>query len=754
MNLVCRSVRILDLFVGSLALLLMNVASDSYAQTPDAQTPETPVSFQQDIMAVLTKAGCNAGVCHGNKFGKGGFKLSLLGQYPRKDYNSLTRMMNGRRINLPHPNRSLILLKATLHIAHEGGVRFARDSFPYQLLHNWIQNGARFDAGISRPTRINVSPSQLILNEDQKQFQLKVVAEYDDGMKRDVTNLAAFQPVEQSVSITPEGTVQRQEFGETTIIVRYLHLMKPVRVAFLQDRPVLPDSIFDSKHLIDQYLNRKLSAFRLPVSEICSDEIFIRRAYLDLLGMIPTGAEAQSFVRSSSDNKREELIADLLQRPEFADRWALLWSDLLRVEEKTLDRKGTQSFHAWIRNSFSQNKPMDKFVRELILARGSTYQHPPANYYRAMRDPFTRAESTAQLFLGIRLQCAKCHNHPFDRWTQEDYYGWSNFFSQIDYKIVKNKRRDKNDKHEFDGEQIVLVKKQEGVKNPVTNKIAPLRVLANPSSQFESSKDRLSELADWLTSRKNERFSESLVNRTWHSLMGRGIVDPIDDFRVTNPPTHPELLSELSKEFRNQNFDLRWLVTEIMTSAAYQRSSLPLPLNKTDDRNYSHQQPRQLTAEQLLDSISRVLEVPVEFNGYPKGLRASQIPGVRAVRLRDKAPSAGDQFLKLFGKPPRLQACECERSNQATLNQCFELVSGQLMNSLLTEKNVISRLLRKKQKPEALIAQLYWKTLTRAPSEQELQIGVEFLKKHNSSREALEDLLWSLMNTKEFLLRT
>jgi Protein of unknown function (DUF1549)/Protein of unknown function (DUF1553) len=731
-----------------LLLVLIALATASHAVAAD-------VSFHNDVMAVLSKAGCNAGVCHGNASGKGGFKLSLRGQDPAEDFRTLTRAMANRRTNAVEPERSLILLKPTMHVAHEGGKRFDEKSPEYRILRDWIAAGTPADAANApRLTSLAVSPRQKYLVDPEKTFSLRVTAKFSDRSIRDVTRLAVYEPAAQNTDVSADGKVTRLAFGENTITVRYLDRQVPVRVAFIPTRPGFVWQAPPPANFVDRHVYRKLQSLRMNPSPVAGDSVFLRRAYLDLLGILPTADDARAFVADKHPDKRAKLVDRLLKRPEFADYWALKWSDLLRNEEKTLDRKGVQAFYKWIRNAIATGKPLNQFARELIASRGSTYKQPASNFYRAMRDPFTRGESTAQLFLGIRLQCARCHNHPFDRWTQDDYYGWANNFARVKYKVLKNKRRDKNDKHEFDGEQVVYMAKNGEVTNPRIDRPTPPRFLGDATSHPSAGKDRLQQLADWVADPHNERFAKTQANRIWFHLLGRGIVDPIDDFRATNPPANPELLDALAKDFAAQKFDLRHVIRTIVTSKTYQLSSRPNETNRDDDANFSHAVVRRLTAEQTLDALAQVTGVPVEFNGYPPGTRAGQIAGVRAVRRRDRRPSEGDQFLKLFGKPPRLQACECERSAEATLNQTFQLVSGPLLNDLLSDpKNRLTGLLKRDRSDALRVTELYWTALTRPPSPGELKKTVELLRAAPDRRKALEDVLWALLNSNEFQLR-
>ncbi|HEY0551654.1 MAG TPA: DUF1549 domain-containing protein, partial [Verrucomicrobiae bacterium] len=583
------------------------------------------ISFRNDVIPVLSKAGCSAGTCHGNKYGKGGFKLSLRSQDPDWDLLALTRDAASRRVNPMEADRSLLLLKPTTQVPHEGGLRFKKDSDEYRILREWVAQGCRDDSGTApKLQRMEVAPAQQVLIEPRRELQLSAKAFFSDGSARDITAIAVYEPANNLVKVSHDGLVQSEGRGETTVLVRFLDQQLPVRLAFIPARPNFKWSAPRENNYLDKHVFAKLRSLRINPSEPCSDTVFARRAYLDLLGLLPTGDEARAFAAETRPDKRARLIDRLLERDEFAEFWALKWADLFRNEEKTIDRKGVQAFHGWIAQALRENKPVDEFVREIVASRGSTYLNPPANYYRALRDPVTRAEATAQVFLGVRLQCAQCHNHPFDRWSQDDYYDWASVFARVNYKVLQNNRRDNLDSHEFVGEQVVYLAPEGNVNNARTGKPASARFLGAPKKLAEGT-DPLRELAAWITT--NPLFAKSQVNRAWFHLMGRGLVDPIDDFRPTNPASHPELLDQLAKDFAAQKFDLRWLIRAVMNSRAYQLSSEPNETNADDELNYSHVLPRRLTAEQLLDSQHEALGVPAKFNGYPGGMRAGQLPG-------------------------------------------------------------------------------------------------------------------------------
>ncbi len=714
-------------------------------------------SYRRHVMAALSKAGCNLGTCHGNANGKGGFKISLRGEDPAGDYQVLTRDVTSRRVNLFAPAESLMLRKPAMQLAHEGGLRFTLESPEYKLFHDWIAAGARDDAeSAAVVVKLDVEPTEAILTEPLDHAQLKVVATLSDGTRDDVTRWACYEPSVPIVEISESGRVTRTQPGEVTVVVRYLNHQVPVRLAFIQPSsgswtaPAL-------QNRIDEFVFGKLESLHLPPARVCDDTAFIRRVSLDLCGALPTAEEARRFVQSNDPEKRQKLVDDLLERPQFAETWATKWADLLRNEERTLDRKGVDNFNTWLKLQMTNDRPWDEMARELLAARGSTYSEPAANYYRALRDPFTRAETTAQLFLGVRLQCAKCHSHPFDRWTQNDYYAWSNAFSRVDYKVLENNRRDKNDKHEFDGEQVVFVPEKGDVKDPRTGEPRAPKMLDEHESPLPSTADRLDELAEWVVADDNPYFARAQVNRIWFHLLGRGLVDPIDDFRLTNPASHPALLEWLAGEFRKRGYRVKPMIRLITASSTYQLASEPCAANARDELNYSHVTPRRISAEAMADALVQVLGAPLEFTGYPVGTRAGELAGTGASVRRGQSSTTGEQLLKTFGKPARQQSCECERVTTPTLAQTFQLVSGPVLDSMLVApENAIGRWLAESRSESDIVRELYWSALSREPSADEFGAASERLRRAANGQErrsVLEDLAWALVNSNEFLFR-
>ncbi len=716
-------------------------------------------TFKHDVMAVLSKAGCNAGTCHGNANGKGGFKLSLRGEDPGADHAALTEEFGGRRIDSVEPESSLLLQKATATVPHEGGKRFQRESDEFRLLQQWIVNGAPLDLE-STPSlsRLEVAPQLIDVPPGTPSFKISAMAGFADSTRRDVARWCVYEVASGPATVSADGSVTRTGEGEAVVLVRYLDQQKAVRAAFLADRPGFKWSSPRAANEIDRHIFAKLRRLRINPSELSSDPVFVRRAYLDLLGVLPTAQEAKEFVSSRDERKRVKLIDSLLERPEFADFWALKWSDLLKVEERTLDRKGMIAFHRWIRDAMADNTPLDRFARELVGARGSTYETPPSNFYRANRDPVTRGETVAQVFLGYRLQCAQCHNHPFDKWSQTDYYDWAAVFGRIRYKVLENQRGDSNDSHEFKGEQIVYLASSGEVKNPKTGKAAQPRFLgagdASKKGPDFRTKDEVEAAADWLTSRDRPQFARVQANRIWFNLLGRGLVEPIDDFRSTNPASHPELLEMLARKLASDGFDQRELIRFIMSSMTYQLSSTPNASNASDEANYAKAIIRRLGAEQLLDIEHESVGVRPELTGYPSGFRVTQVPGARLETKRGKRGGGIDKLLEIFGKPARLLSCECERSGEATMSQAFQMISGPNLADLIRRKdNRLTRDLEAGEPDARILDSLYWSLLTRPPTRAETEGILNHFRSGSERRAVYEDLLWALMNSKEFLFR-
>lgn len=715
-------------------------------------------------MAVLSRAGCNQGICHGNLNGRGGFKLSLRGQDLPLDLAAMTRDQLGRRVNPQNPEASLLLQKPSGQVAHEGGVRFGVNSNEYRILRDWIAEGMPLDPqDATRLVNLQVTPVEQYIVQPSNEITVQVRAIFSDGSTKDVSSLAVFESTNPKIDVSRSGHVKSTEPGETTIVVRYLHLQATALLAFVPERKDFAWSKPPVHNYIDKHVYARLEKLRVNPSQMCSDSEFLRRAYLDLLGQLPTPQEIRMFHVEHAKDKRAKLIDALLERPEYADTWALKWADLLRVEEKQLDKSGVKVFHAWIRESIAVNKRLNRFAQELVASRGSTYKDPASNYYRALREPQIRSEAFAQVFLGIRMQCAKCHNHPYNQLTQNDYHQLAAFFPRVQYKILENKRKDKLDSHEFIGEQLVFMDDKSEVKHPVSGLVLRPKYLGgdelppSPSGRGVGGEgpkdDRLLLLADWLADAKNPYFARTQANRIWYHLMGRGIVDPEDDFRQSNPPVNGPLLDALAKDFAEHKFDQKHLIRTIMNSRTYQFSALPNETNKDDETNFSHTIVRGLSAEALLDAISQVTGVPATFNGYPAGTRAAQLPSLPGLD-RKESNDVGVKFLRQFGKPERLLACSCERSDHTTLAQALQLIAGNLLDTgLKTPDNRLGKLLKAGKSNAEIVDDLFLAALTRSPNDRERSALVARIERATDRRAALEDLLWGVLNSKEFLLR-
>ncbi|MBU6276733.1 MAG: DUF1549 domain-containing protein [Planctomycetes bacterium] len=732
---------------ASVLVALVGIAAPVAVAFADPAAP--PVAFGTDVMAVLAKGGCNAGTCHGNLNGKGGLFLSLRGQDAAADWRALVEDGAGRRINRLEPRRSLLLLKATAAVPHGGGRRFGADDPEYAALEAWIAQGAAPDPGGAAVTGLVVSPADAVVDGEQGSVPLHVVARFADGRTADVSRMAVYEPSDPLVTASADGIVTLPRHGVVTVAVRYLTAQTVARVALVPPRDAARWTGPEPANLVDEEIFARLRQLGVAPAPPADDLVFVRRMFLDLLGVLPTPDEARAFAADPGPDKRARLVDALLARPEWADVQAGIWADLLRVEEKTLDPRGVEAFHGWIRRAFADNVPLDRFVREIVAARGSTYDVPPANFWRAHRDAQLRGETVAQVFLGVRLQCAKCHNHPFDRWLQDEYHDWSAALTGIDYEVVANDRPDKLDSHEFIGEQKVLVKDPEEVKNPRTGAAAVPRWLGETPSVDG---DRLESLARWLTDPGRRRFARAQVNRIWFHVLGRGLVEPVDDLRDTNPASHPALLERLTDTFIASGHDVRALVRLLCTSRVYGLAAPDAAADglAADESLFAAAIVRRRSAERILDAQAQVLGAAAAFEGYPAGTRAGAVAGVERVR---RQLADGDRFLRLFGRPERLLACDCERSNEPTLAQALDLVGGGGLHGRLADgDNRIARLVAADRAPGEIVDELFWTALSRPPSAAERTAAVATFATADA-RSAAEDLAWALLNAKELLFR-
>jgi hypothetical protein len=713
--------------------------------------PET-ISFTNHVIPVLTKIGCNSGACHGALAGKGGMKLSLRGYDPAADHFVLTRQASARRVNRQEPARSLMLMKPTLALPHGGGLKLEVKSPDFRVLADWIATGAPGPAK-SEPSlqRIEVLPPRAKL-EPKDQLQVLVRAWYSDGHTEDVTRWTKFNSTEDLVAgVDDDGLVKVAGHGEASIVAIFAG-----RVALVQIASPFPGAI-DAKvfaaspkhNFIDGHVLKKLEALNIPPSPQCSDHEFIRRGFLDALGILPTPEEVRKFTGDPRADKRAKLIDAILERPEFVDYWAYKWSDLLLISSRKLPQPAMRAFYHFVRQSVADDKPWDTFAREILTVRGNSLQNGQANYFMLHKEISDLTETTSLTFMGTSITCARCHNHPLEKWTQDQYWSLANLFAQI---AIKNGDRGGEFSIQSTSEGDVLHPRR-GVPMP------PAPLDGKPWTQ--SSKDRREHFADWLTAPDNPYFAKALVNRVWRNFLGRGLVEAEDDLRQTNPPSNEELLDALAKNFVQKKYDVKQTIRAIMNSAAYQRSSAPLPGNKTDDRYYSRYLIRRLPAEVVLDAYSYLTKVPTAFTqvavgssggnaataDYPLGTRALQLPDTQLT----------SQFLDAFGRPERGQTCSCERQQESSVTQALHLNNGQTLNDKLrSKKSRIEDWLQEKIGDEEAIRRIFILALCREPSKQESarfrKIMAEAARDPQATRrEVLEDLCWSVLTGREFL---
>ena len=714
------------------------------------------VSFTRDVMPVLSKAGCNGGGCHGNQNGKGGFKLSLWGENPTLDHKNI--LSSEKRANLSNPEVSKLLRKPTLLENHEGDKRFDLKSEEYQILHDWLKSGAKNDIDSAPQLEsIRIVPSSVLLSAPNKKINLQVKAKFSNGEEKDVSQWAVYESASLGAEVSAGGELEFSQPGETTVFVRYMGGRASMRAALIKANDDYTWKGPSPKNEIDHYVFSKLKLFNQNPSAVSDDLTFLRRVSLDVTGSLPSSETARSFLSDKRKDKRSILIEELLKSEEYASFWALKWADLLRVEEKTLDSKGVEKIYGWLKEMIGSGKPLDQFTKDILCATGSTYNNPPANFYRALRAPVNRAEAVAQVFIGTRINCAKCHDHPFENVRQDDYYRFAAIFDAIDYEIIENKRKDGFDKHRFVGEQVIkLVSvdkfQNKFLKDPRTKKPPKPGFLDPASGPIKSFDNRLEEVADWITS--HPRFAKVQANRIWSNLVGQPLVDPIDDVRETNPASNPELLQFLSKELIESGFDQKHLIRLITNSITYQLSSDPgLVLNIGTDLTFARAKVMRYPAEVIIDAAHKSMSIESEFSDSFKSKSAITMPGVDSVHL-SKNPHENDKFLKIFGKPARLTNSDAERSNETTLAQVFELTAGKTLNTILShQENKIGQLLKNGKDDLEIIDELYWSILTRPPVDEEWSAFLSYLNLSSNRRSALEDVAWSLLNAKEFLLR-
>jgi hypothetical protein len=707
------------------------------------------VSFQQDVMPILFRAGCNSGTCHGAARGKDGFHLSLFGYDPQGDYFRISEEMIGRRINVARPEQSLLLRKATGRVPHTGGKLFDPKSEYYTTLLRWIEEGGLNDAGpVPEVVELKLSTDSFVFNRAGEQNSIRVTAIASDGSQRDVTTLARFHSNNGSVvDIREDGRLTATGPGDSNVFARFNRFTSGAEVIVLPsaenftwpDPPVV--------NYIDELVFNRLQKLRIAPSPLCDDETFLRRITLDLAGRSPTVDEYHAFVSDQSAKKREQKIDSLLADDAFADLWTALWAEQLRIMGGNYAPVGTHikaadAYYEWIRTQLRNDRPLNDFVSEMVSASGSNLINGPANTYTMLVhgprfEPKAFAADFSQVFLGIQIQCAECHNHPFDRWTMDDYYSFVSFFSGIKRKPGVEPRE----------QRIYYDTTMPPARHLVDGRPMPARTLG-ANEPLDYTGDPRQQLADWLTSADNEMFSRNLANRIWAQLLGRGVIEPVDDVRVSNPPTNEPLLRALSEHLVDSDFNLRTLVREICNSRVYQLSSRPNDSNRLDTRQFSHAKLRRLRADVLMDSVVTVTGVPRNFSGFPTGTRAIDV----YPRLSGDTggPQFGDQFFETFGRSSRATICACETKTEPTLSQTLHLAVGDTLRSRLGAGGRINELLASNKTPETMIEELFVMALNRKPTPEELSSMQALLANAENDYSAYEDILWGLLNSTEF----
>jgi hypothetical protein len=714
------------------------------SSSPASATGSAPavVSFINEVMPLLSKAGCSAGACHAKPEGQSNFKLSVFGYDPRLDFNEIVNDARSRRVFLAAPEQSLLLLKATGQIPHEGGGRISVDSPQYQTLLDWIKQGAPFDApSVPRLKEINVEPKQFELAPGDAR-QLKVTATFSDSSKRDVTKLALYQSNEKElVEVDDFGrlTAARGR-GEAVIVVNYMGAVDVARPLLPPPKKLSPEAFagFPIHNEIDRFVYQRLQSIGVLPSAQCSDAEFIRRVALDCIGRLPTIEEARAFHAEKSDRKRSGWIQRLLADKNYADHWAVKWGDLIRPNPSRVGVKPVFLLDLWLREMFGRNVPYDRMVKELLMAEGSSHQYGPVAVLRDKRDPADASGFVSQIFLGVRMECARCHHHPSEKWAQEDYYQLAAFFGKM-------RSRGQGISAPISGEPEVWWYDSggKGVLHPISDMPMVPKAPDGPEFAYQKDVDPRSQLLDWMLSRENPFFAKAIVNRIWGEFFGKGIVDPVDDFRVSNPPSNPELLEWLASDFVSHGYDLKHLITTIVESAAYQRSSEPNDSNLAEHRNFARFMRRRLPAEVLSDAVADLTGVRDEFTGLP--------PGSRAVQTWNHKLTS--EFLDAFGRPNPSLECPCERERKPTVVQSLHLMnSNGLQAKLASPKGRVAQYLAAKKPPEEILSDVYLHAYSREPREEEKESALAHLSKPESDRKAvIEDLVWALVNTAEFV---
>jgi len=714
-------------------------------------TAPRPVSFIDDVMPILGKLGCNAGTCHGAQMGRNGFQLTLRGYDPLFDHQALTDDLAGRRFNRSAPEQSLMLQKPSGGVPHQGGVLTKEGERHYAVLRDWIAQGVTFDPAAPRVESITLFPQDPQLPLPGMKQQMQVWAKYTDGSQRDVTAEAfVTSSLNEIVEIDAKGLARAVRRGEAAVLARYEGAYAATTILVMGDRSGYEWQPVPENNFIDALVYEKLKRVKILPSDVCSDADFLRRVSLDLLGLPPLPEEIRAFLADprSSQEKRNAKIDELIGSEAFVEHWTSKWCDLLQVNRKYMGEKGTWAFRNWIRQAVASNMPYDEFVRTVLTAQGSTFENPPASYFQVLRNPNDGVETTTQLFLGVRFNCNKCHDHPFERWTQTQYYEFSAFFAQIGRKAGPNAlmqpklTRNSPGAPRYDEELIYDTGAGE-VTHLRTNVVTP------PTFPYQgelapTGDSRRERLAQWLTSAENQYFATSYVNRLWSYMLGVGIIDPVDDIRAGNPPSNPQLLKKLSEEFVSSKFDTQHMLRLICKSRVYQQSIASNKWNEDDQLNYSHAYPRRLSAEVLIDTIHRATGAEIRYAGMPAGFRAAQLP--------DSTIEAKGGFLDLFGRPPRESPCECERGTGVMLSQALNLVNGPtIADAIAAPNNRIAKLVATEQNDAKVVDELFIAILCRPASPREIEVGISAIREGDDRLKGAQDLAWALLNSPAFL---
>jgi hypothetical protein len=709
---------------GGKTLSLPAVVKDS------AVTPE--LSFKLDIMPIFMKTNCNTGSCHGAASGRDGFRLSLFGFDHVGDYQRVTREIGNRRINLAFPHESLMLSKSTGSVPHTGGTRFRKGDPLYNLIHEWIDAGAVADkADIPTCTKIEVYPKSAVLDGEGATQKVTVRAFYSDGTNRDVSHLAFFlSSNENSAIIEQDGTVTAQNRGEAFVMARFDTHTVGTNIIVLPKGLDFTWKEVPENNYVDTLLHEKFKKLRIIPSELCSDEEFLRRATLDITGRVPTVDEYNAFLADADPKKRDKLVDELLGRKEFVEIWVMKWAELLTIRTTNqISYKSMLLYYTWLQDKIANNVPMNIMVQDLLASNGGTFANAATNYYQNERDTLKVAENVAQVFMGMRIQCAQCHNHPFDRWTMDDYYSFAAFFSQIGRKTAEDPR------------EIIVFNSGSGVvRHPVGNRVMEPKFLGGETPDVKG-KDRRQIMADWLASSENPYFARNLSNIVWAHFFGQGIINEVDDVRVSNPPVNVALLDTLASKFTEYNYDFKKIVRDICTSRAYQLSTGTNETNKKDSRNFSHASLRRMRAEIMLDAITQITSTSNKFPGLPSGARAVQIAN----------GNTSTYFLTTFGRAKRETVCACEVKMEPNLSQALHMLNGDTVNAKIQQGKLIPTRLGEEVPVPQILEELYIRCLCRKPTEKELTNLMEIISQEENKQQALEDTFWALLNSREFL---